>query len=169
MKYLLRNCDLMLIQEAIKLGDKLKQLPEATREITENIGKLQDVLRKIPEYIPDVDAEYYFGQYCMDEDFQGAIRGWGVCTQRSGSLWVPVLFSICTFVPYDLERGFEEEDYFEFLPESRPINDCNDYQRWISQVQDPGGSWRDAHLDFEVKADFQVVSTDSDSAPRASD
>ena len=61
MKYYLQETDFILINGAIALGDGLTTMAEATAEDVSNIQKLQEVLWRLPEYTPNLSADYRFG------------------------------------------------------------------------------------------------------------
>lgn len=144
---------MILVREAIMLGDRLKEMREATPEIAEKIRKFQEVLRRLPDATPNVSAGYGFSIMNLQPGFRCVNRSWFVSTQPQNNGLIEIA-SVYTVLP-DRDESEEraQEDWFGFFLMGTPETDPTSYARWMEQVRDPN-MWRRPDQEFEIEAAF---------------
>lgn len=161
MKYYLQETDFILINGAIALGDTLKTMPEATADDVCNIEKLQEVLRRLPEYTPNLSADYSFGVLNVtDINFRGINRGWGVYINPGpdGLIEIASHYTILPDRDEDLEH--EKEFYFFFSTQDQWEWNPKYFLEWIEEVKDPN-RYRNPEQEFEINTHFEIINREA--------
>jgi hypothetical protein len=151
--YVLQEHHVRLIDAAIRLGDTLMRLPEATQRNKDDISRFQEVLRRLPASRPGAVGEYSFFVGKLDIGFVGVNREWFVFLGRGGVIEIGAIY---TTVPHgDCVQDSIHEDWFMFEPGQTHSSDDASVRRWAEEVADPN-RWRRPDQDFEIGTDFTI-------------
>ncbi len=153
-EYILHEWDLKLIQAAIRLGDVLICLSEATRQNKENILLFQEILRRLPKVTLNVEAGYSFSVSKLELDYVGVNREWYVDLGQDGLIEIGSIY--CTVPNRGAVEDSVHEDWFFYEPGWSRDYEPGRWLRWAEQVSDPN-RWRRADQDFEIETEFEVV------------
>lgn len=154
MKYHLRKTDFVLINGAIAFGNTLKTMPEATKKDIANIEKVQDVLRRLPEYTPNIEASYGFNVGSHDVNSLCVNRGWHVYIEGrfDGRIEIGSYYNTADRNE-DLERSKEFNFFFDLkysFPFPKKI-----YLEWIEEVKNPN-QYRKPGQYFELDTHLRI-------------
>jgi hypothetical protein len=152
-EYILHEWDLKLIQAAIRLGDTLMRLPEATHQNKQDITRFQEILRRLPKVTTNVWASYSFAVSKLEIDFVGVNREWYVCLEKGELITIGSVY--CTVPDRDIMEDSVHEDWFMFEPGWSRDYEPDRWLGWAREVSDPN-RWRRSDQDFEIETEFEV-------------
>jgi hypothetical protein len=156
-KYYLQETDFILINGAIALGDTLKTMPEASAKDVLNIEKLQEVLRRLPEYTPNLSADYRFSVINItDINFRGINRGWGVYINPNANGLIEIASHYTILPDRDEDLEHDKEFYFTFILDDGWDYDPKYFLEWIEEVKDPN-QYRNPEQEFEIITHFEII------------